>query len=425
MSKIQYPTLDLFIYNIIEGSGNSKIYQDYWLSLPDKLKDKDFSNKINDADAERLDFWNTISTAVDGCYSQVKFDDTNCLRFSCSLDRQIELTALASTFVQLKDLSILPQVENLTLGRFSKNGYLGQTWIISGWTVPDNSLIDEITVQDIYKSLITQAHQYQQKGEFLGATVWEMWRGEERWEGIEKDSHVMLIFYPEEAKFAAASQYYNAWRYLFYCKHKILWSYEQGRTLKLRLLQQFKDSLTDTNILSKKDLQELKEELQININSLSKYVQNINLLPIQQHTVEVNLKNYDKQCQKYLFNEQFLKEFSNIVKNKYQVQLEKDYLSLNPGLAILENVTTTIRGMVEIEQAKRDRNLNNTVAIAGVGLATSQIASSIILAQEPPPQDLPFFQTTAFWWSLATGLVANLILWSILRLYRLITRSRR
>jgi hypothetical protein len=81
--------------------------------------------------------------------------------------------------------------------------------------------------------------------------------------------------------------------------------------------------------------------------------------------------------------------------------------------------------MVELEQAQRDRNLNNTVAIVGVGLATSQIASSIIIAQEPPPQYLPFFKTTAFWWSLATGIVASLILWSILRLYSLISRLRR
>jgi hypothetical protein len=154
-------------------------------------------------------------------------------------------------------------------------------------------------------------------------------------------------------------------------------------------------------------------------------VQEINLLQTQQHTVEVNWRNYEnKRCTDIFQNEKFLEKFSKIVKDKYQVQLEKDYLSLNPGLVILENVTATIRGMVEIEEAQRDRNLNNTVAIAGVGLATSQIASSIIVAQETPPQDIPFFQTNAFWWSLTTGIVASLILWSLLRLYHLISRFR-
>ncbi len=81
--------------------------------------------------------------------------------------------------------------------------------------------------------------------------------------------------------------------------------------------------------------------------------------------------------------------------------------------------------MVEIEEAQRDRNLNNTVAIAGVGLATSQIASSIIVAQETPPKNIPFLQTSAFWTSIAAGIVASLILWSLLHLYRLISRFRR
>ncbi len=114
----------------------------------------------------------------------------------------------------------------------------------------------------------------------------------------------------------------------------------------------------------------------------------------------------------------------------YRLEQYQDAVTyLNQALAMQPNYILALarRGMAyqQIKQAKRDRNLNNTVAIAGVGLATSQIASSIILAQEPPPQDLPFFQTTAFWWSLATGLVASLILWSILRLYGLITHSRR
>ena len=84
----------------------------------------------------------------------------------------------------------------------------------------------------------------------------------------------------------------------------------------------------------------------------------------QQHTVEVNERNYEKQREKIFPNDKFLEKFSKIVKDKYQVQLQKDYLGLNPGLAILENLTATIRGMVEIKQAQRDRNLNANIAIA-------------------------------------------------------------
>lgn len=439
MSKIVYPTLDLFIYNLIEQSGKieveiNKVYENYWSNLPDRLQQKHFSTEINHDDTQRLEFNGQIHYGVDGCYSRIIFDDTTCLRYSCSLEKEVDISQIPSTIKELKDFADLPSANNLPPGRLSSNGFLGKTWMVSGWTVPDNSQIlnDQIAediASRIYKSLIGKQHQHQQRGEFLGATVWEMWSSDtpktssltnRRWEGIEKDSHVIVIFYPDKQTFAQAAQYCNSWRYLFYCRHKIIWAYEQGRELKARLATHLKQNLihTDNTTSSKKGLGELKKDLQTNSKVLSSYVQDINLLPIQQHTVAVNLDNYEKQRQDYFPTEKFLAEFGQIAKNKYQVQLEKDYLSLNPGLAILENVTSTIRGMVEIEQAQRDRNLNNTVAIAGVGLATSQLASAVIIAQKPPHKDTLFFLTEAFLLSIFTGFAASLLVWLILALFR-------
>ncbi|MEH1832260.1 MAG: hypothetical protein V7L29_09335 [Nostoc sp.] len=427
MSKIEYPTLDLFIYNLADGSSKE---QDYWSKLAEKLKEqlkqKRFLAKPNDEDQQRLDFEDTISSAIDGSYSLANFDDTNCLRYSCSVDQQVELSDIEHTLTQIKDLALLPKTGNLAPGRLSENGYLGQTWMISGWIVSANNPNLEANAHQAYKALIPQGHQYQNLGEFLGATVYEMWRGEGRWDKIEKDSHVIVVFYPDKKLFKKAGAYYNTWRYLFYCRHKILWAYEQGRELKLRLLEKYKHSLIDQKSLeslSTKGLQELKSELQKNINTVFNYVQDINLLQTQQHTVEVNERNYEKQREKIFPNDKFLEEFSKIVKDKYQVQLEKDYLSLNPGLPILENLTATIRGMVEIEQAQRDRNLNTTIAIVGVGLATSQIASSVILAQQTPPKDIPFYQTQAFWYSIGTGAIASFVFWIILT--KILPRLRR
>ena len=248
MSKIQYPTLDLFIYNLTEGLASN--VEDYWIKLPDNLKLKGFSTKINDDDLQRLDFKNTLSADVDGFYIQAKIDETNTLCYSCSVDRQIELSDIASTLTQIKDLAILPTVENFPLGKLSDNGYLGLTWMISGWIVPANNPISENIAHEAYKALIPQGHQHQQLGEFLGATVYEIWRGEGRWEKIEKDSHVLIIIYPDENTFDKPAQSYNAWRYLLYCRHKILWAYEQGRELKLQLRKQYKDGLIDKESLA-------------------------------------------------------------------------------------------------------------------------------------------------------------------------------
>ncbi|MEM6751901.1 MAG: hypothetical protein AAF630_02765, partial [Cyanobacteria bacterium P01_C01_bin.38] len=207
-------------------------------------------------------------------------------------------------------------------------------------------------------------------------------------------------------------------------RHKIIWAYENGRKLKSRLMKKYGSSLTNITDLSKKGLQELKEDLLTNTNNLSTYVRDINDLDIQKHTVEINLYNYDIICEHKFYNADFLESFSKIVKDKYKIQLEKDYLSLNPDLAILENMTSTIRGMVEIEQAEKDRNLSNTVAIFAVGLATSQLTSSIILAQQPPAQDIYFYQTKAFRCSLLAGVIASVFIWAIIRFIRLLQRKK-
>lgn len=78
--------------------------------------------------------------------------------------------------------------------------------------------------------------------------------------------------------------------------------------------------------------------------------------------------------------------------------------------------------MVEIEQAKQDRNLSHTVAIFGVGLATSQLTSSIILAQQPPSKEIYFFQTKAFQYSILVGIAAGICVSVIIRLNRLLQR---
>lgn len=79
--------------------------------------------------------------------------------------------------------------------------------------------------------------------------------------------------------------------------------------------------------------------------------------------------------------------------------------------------------MVEIEEAQRDRNLNTTIAIVGVGLGTSQIASSVIIPQQTPPKDILFYQTQAFWYSIGTGAIASLVFWIILT--KILPRLRR
>jgi hypothetical protein len=442
MSKIEYPTLDLFIYNLTDGLQNEdevqKIYNDFWLDLPYQLRQSNFLPEINPEDSERLDFVNkqtvqnqTVQNqAIDGCYSRANFEDTDCLRFSCSHDVKVELAELLSILENAKSITQLPesknlQGEDLAPGMLSEEGYLGQTWMISGRLDSANNTDAENIAHQVYKTIISEKHQYQSVDKFLGATIYEMWRGSERWKGIEKNSHVLVILYPDMATFSTAANYYNAWRYLFYCRHKILWAYEQARELKKRLLKKTQANMVDISNLSTKNLHQLKADLQANILILPDYVRDLGLLEIQKHTIEINLYNYKKQCQEFFPTEKFLDDLRKITSDKYLLQLEKDASIFRSNLTVIENLTNTTRGMVEIQQAERERNLNVVIAIAGIGLATSQIASSVIIAQQPPPADIPFYQTSAFQLSLiaiaggiVTGAIAIIIVKGFILLFK-------
>lgn len=125
-------------------------------------------------------------------------------------------------------------------------------------------------------------------------------------------------------------------------------------------------------------------------------------------TIEVNLINY-KEGFKNIKNKAaelgeidliFLDKFSELTEKKYSQQIDKDYASLSPGLRLLENLINTIRGIVEIEQTQinsrietQNRNFQNLVAVAGVGISTASLAATGIapLIQQitTPPTNQP------------------------------------
>lgn len=102
-------------------------------------------------------------------------------------------------------------------------------------------------------------------------------------------------------------------------------------------------------------------------------------------TLETNTKNYTeklRQIQEKSANEnlQFLSNFNQIISIKFfnQIQTDLGYFANTPGL--IDKAITSIRGIVEIEQAKRDRSLETTIQILGVGFGGGAIASGVIVS---------------------------------------------
>jgi uncharacterized membrane protein len=106
-----------------------------------------------------------------------------------------------------------------------------------------------------------------------------------------------------------------------------------------------------------------------------------------------------------------------------------EILSPDQGLTLLENLISTIQGIVDIQQTSSERRVNSTIAIVGFGLAVSQIAASVIIAQKDPKnENVPFYQTHAFIDSLVVTVIIVIscmfLWWTIEVIRRLILSAR-
>ncbi len=100
-------------------------------------------------------------------------------------------------------------------------------------------------------------------------------------------------------------------------------------------------------------------------------------------TIETNTKNYAeklRQIQEKSANEnlQFLSNFNQIISIKFSNQIQTDlgYFANTPGL--IDKAITSIRGIVEIEQAERDRSLENTIQRLGIAFGGGAIVSGVV-----------------------------------------------
>jgi len=220
------------------------------------------------------------------------------------------------------------------------------------------------------------------------------------------------------------------WQY----RHKVVWAYYQSRHQKHTLKQEYiqiQPSIQQSNQLTELlqnnnlKLSDLQITLTNNLINLSDYTIALTYLENHSRTIQLNLDNYKVRLaeieKSYPGSDlEVLKKFSGseIYAQKYQRQVDADYANLSPGLVLLQNLNSTVQGIIDLEQTKSDRTLNTTIAIAGVGLATSQIASAVILATPNSYKENLPFRVEVFSWSVGIGIIFALVIWIIIRFRR-------
>lgn len=465
--KIIYPSIDLFLYDLKDGLGQDETKvdqnsQQFCKKIYGDLDEKSFQEKFaqfqkykhSDADAIELLETRTreFQSPLDGYYYPLQLGDTYALQVDYSGKRDADGKPNDDE-QELDDKPFLKLKQEILQSISQQTGTLGQTWLVWGQLTRRGHKSDwntEKVAQECYTQLVSTGNWNQDfigKGSLLGGTVFELWyrpenvglTGNEFWEKFRQESHHVLIWLfpynqtPDDMRRQVQTVYYDLMR-LWQYRHKIVWVYYQSRYQKTILKQEYVEiqpSINQTSQLPRQlqtnslKLNQLQENLTNNLINLSDYTIALNALENQNRTLQVNLENYkarlDEMTKHYTDSDlDFLKLFCEreIYAKKYQRQIEADYANLSPGLTLLQNLNSTIQGIIDLEQTKSDRTINTTIAIAGIGLATSQIASAVIVTQPPEKQDPLAYRSQAFFLSLGIGAIAMLLSWFILRLFR-------
>jgi hypothetical protein len=433
MTKLIYPTLDLFLYDLREGLGQSDaemhqnrrgflqklpltIDESVFIQRDEKYFEPEYVELLENR-TESLQF--PQNWQGDGYYYPVRLNDTYGLLLDGSLTNAQSSDDL--NWLQTLQAFLKEKVKVST-------GTLGQSWLFSAQLPNLSGAEHEKIAKRCYEALMPGADYEDNKigsGEFLGGHLFECWQSNSP-EQHRDNHHIMMAFYPDEASAEqAAKRFHPDWMRLFCYRHKMLWAYGQSRVLKKRLKQaavtidacrQTLYRYSTPQIHPHQLPQSLDEAWKI----LAEYTPALNSLEQQARTMGINLYNYQQRSR--LIQEKagqslpFLDQLSQTVEHKYLLQIQKDHQSLSNELS-LENIVGNIRDRLLIEQDRRARTFQKFIATWGIGLATGAIVASIS-GQLPAIQGIDFFlaeqqewikPVTSLLWSFGAAIVAGLI----------------
>ncbi|NER38170.1 MAG: hypothetical protein F6J93_30135 [Oscillatoria sp. SIO1A7] len=435
MSDIIYPTLDLFLYDLRNGLGeNEEEIQENRYHFQKKNPASVWPRLFQRDTGFEVEYLELLAKPknerfvvdgepypLEGYYYPVRLGDTYGLLLDCSVNN-LTNPQPAKSFAALRE-----EIETRLQGETAS---IGQTWMISGilpasskassedatsgdatsgeassgdassgeGTLEKNTACPEVEeiAKACYQQLMPDSQwekELQGKGQLMGATIFELSRYELKLiedgttaptdiQSIQENRHIIIILYPNLELAKKAARFYGDWMRLFYYRHKILWSYGQSRLLKLKL----KDYLVTIQGCIKHirqsrskelDFKKLRETLASVQETLTPYSIELTYLDFQSRTIDMNSSNYQKRA---LLLEQkagsdsniaFVEQFSDLVKDKYLLQIAKDYDNLSLGFQLLDTSINTLRSRVEVDKAVREGAFRNTISVLGLAISAN------------------------------------------------------
>jgi hypothetical protein len=448
-----YPNINLLQYNVRDSLGDNeqkilaRSASFYSKFLPEG---KDFTPYRDREQADR-DFKQLLYTdltafpyqllpkPLDGFYYPVQLGDTYALQLNYS-------GQLVNGKPNRQPQNYETAVSNLDIAKISPpqldaNSF-GQTYLLTAFVedhqVAELAEIAESCDRQITGKTSTELARSISRGKWLGGELFEFWTPPQSLQGndfqkiIEHHPHTIVWLFSatklDEIDSKTIPDTYQDWIRLLHYRHKIFYAYYQSQDLKqqLKLANTAIPKIVTRLKTENSSLHHLQRLLFDTLAEFQSYGKNVQSLADQQQTIATNRENYRSHCEAMIAKDanhslQFLLEFETKYGDKYQRQITADRAHLDSSLKVLENLSHTIQGTIQIEQTKSDRFTNLLIASVGSGLAVSQVVCAIVLTTDKPAENETFYQTSAFQTSLKSasisiGLIIGLyFLWGKLR----------
>ncbi len=173
--------------------------------------------------------------------------------------------------------------------------------------------------------------------------------------------------------------------------------------------------------LSEEELRSLKREIKNLLDLSLRYSQRMRSLVTFQNTIAINRENYLNTLTRIEVKSHSdltdWRDKANHIFGTFQRQIEVDLVYLQQGERLLDTAINTIRGLVEIDQAERDRHLEHQIQTIGTAIAVGAIvASSSGLITQPwgfPSRDRLLLPPHPFIIALAISSLFSIFAWKI------------
>lgn len=450
MNELNFLTVDLFLYDLCDALGRDtkkveEIRQQFWQRLYPDLNGRKPTN-VKETTAYFADYvelldkrYKKLSDKVDGYYYPVQLGDTYALLVDSSGEKASPQSVNSPKAVNAISTDILQNHID------RKRGNLGESWLIWG-QLTDSTQDVEATAKACYYALPSeQKPNWDQdqnplgKGTFCGATLYELQQLDTYLDGKNNSHHVLICLFPSEQnqtqiKETIGKLHRHLIR-LFLYRSKVMWLYEWSRHLKSSLKEASEKldhsgfALSASVKAPKINLKELQQQLSSALINSNNYKQRLGFLREKEPEISTNLISYcDRLARMKITDDQadlaFLNHFVTLTKDKYLRQIQADTAAFESALKTLDSFIQTVQGITDIERTHNERVLNQTVAIAGVGISVASLAASslsnqadaIIQSWRPIPKGQPpsvlnlsLSAALIFFVSIAIGGLAALI----------------